>query len=251
MVLIAEDYTNQHSVIKETLDKTGLEYTICRNTLVELNVSLANHRPDIVILNGSKLGLEGISRLVRDIQSARYKTRVICLCPFEDPWFSERAIDNGASGSIIIPARSKLLETNVMSVLQAELNSPEKMRELIFRKLSELLDDLSFSPRQRGTAYIRDAVLMILFSNMEKINLHGEIYPHIAAAYSTSVKSVEHSIRTAVASCWQKADREALGRLTFSDPPPEKRPTNQEFIMALVRRFSLSVTSSPKETKQE
>lgn len=234
-ILIAQDYNKQHLPLLAELESSELEYQTCRNTELDITVHLIKSEPDILICNASKLGFDAIQRLCSKSQRRLLPQCIVNIYTYEDPQELEMLCELGIKENLSFPYDPKALVEYIRDLREAR---PCDLNDLV-SKIAGMLDaymlDLNKSEKQRGNVYIRDAVLILLFEHNFKVNLHGDIYERIAKKYSTSVKSVEHSIRISIESCWKHGNKDKLKALMGSSFVDCKRPTNFSFIMSLAR----------------
>lgn len=232
-ILIAQDHKQQHLLLLKELDNLGIKNRTCKDTEIDINVQLIRYEPSILICNASKLGIEAVRRLCSNSHHRAYPHFIINTYTYEDPQELEELRNLGVTESLSFPYDAQALAEYISSMLQT---GPCNLKDLIKRvsdKLDAYLIGLNRSEKQRGNLYIRDAVLILLFEDHFKINLHGDIYLRIAKKYSTSVKSVEHSIRISIENCWKNGSKDKLCSLMGNGYDGGKRPSNSDFIMAL------------------
>ncbi len=236
-VLIAQDYVRQHSQLLNEFKKENISFTTCKNTEIDISVSLVSKDPDVIILNASKLGHEALMNICTVHRYTIRPGRIINIYTYEDPEELAVLYNMGIKESHPFPYDPALI---IKYIRELRSVVPKDLKELI-QKISEKIDSVMFdvnpSGKQRGNLYIRDAVLILLFEPHFKVNLHSDIYKRIAEKYSTSVKSVEHSIRITITSCWEKADAQTLRLLTDHTFTDCRRPTNYSFIAALAQKI--------------
>ena len=99
-------------------------------------------------------------------------------------------------------------------------------------KIAKLLRSIGASGRLVGFNY----VVYIVYNILQKPDEHYWItkcaYPDTAKYFQVRPASVEHAIRTVIASCWDRYDHSDLNRVAGIEL--ENMPTNSEFIDILV-----------------
>ena len=99
-------------------------------------------------------------------------------------------------------------------------------------EIAKLLRSIGASGRLIGFNY----VVFIVYSILQKPDEHYWItkcaYPDTAKFFQVRPSSVEHAIRTVIASCWGRYDHSDLNRIAGIEL--EKMPTNSEFVDILV-----------------
>ena len=97
---------------------------------------------------------------------------------------------------------------------------------------AKLLRSIGASGRLVGFNY----VVYIVYNILQKPDEHYWItkcaYPDTAKYFQVRPASVEHAIRTVIASCWDRYDHSDLNRVAGIEL--ENMPTNSEFIDILV-----------------
>ena len=233
-VLIAEDYTAQHLLMQNSFEAAGIPFHICKNTELDLSLNLACDDISCVVLNASKLGNEAVQRLCSSPGCRLGPCDFVNIYTYEDTEELSELRRIGITENHPFPYSPASLVEFVSSHISESTGIYETLRNKTDKRIENLISQLNPSGRQRGRIYIREAVLHILFSADPPINLHRDVYSRIAAAHRTTVKSVEHSIRISVESCWQHADKEILKTLIGSSDI-SRRPTNAGFITAVAR----------------
>ena len=99
-------------------------------------------------------------------------------------------------------------------------------------EIAKLLRSIGASGRLVGFNY----VVYIVYNILQKPDEHYWItkcaYPDTAKYFQVRLASVEHAIRTVIASCWDRYDHSDLNRVAGIEL--ENMPTNSEFIDILV-----------------
>ena len=99
-------------------------------------------------------------------------------------------------------------------------------------EIAKLLRSIGASGRLVGFNY----VVYIVYNILQKPDEHYWItkcaYPDTAKYFQVRPASVEHAIRTVIASCWDRYDHSDLNRVAGIEL--ENIPTNSEFIDILV-----------------
>ena len=98
--------------------------------------------------------------------------------------------------------------------------------------IAKLLRSIGASGRLVGFNYIVFIVNKILQSPEEHYWITKCAYPDAAKHFGVKPASVEHAIRTVIASCWDRYDHTDIDRVAGIQL--EKMPTNSEFIDILV-----------------
>ena len=101
-------------------------------------------------------------------------------------------------------------------------------------KIGEVLVRLSIKPNLKGYHYLKTAV-RICMSDREELNgITKRLYPSVAKVYGTTPDNVEHAIRHAILTAWNKGNPDVQRAVFGYCHTDGKRPTNAEFIMHLL-----------------
>ena len=233
-VLIAEDYASQHRLLQTGFEAAGIPFHICKNTALDISVNLACGNISFVVLNAGKLGNEAVEKICSS-KDCRLDTRFfVNIYTYEDPEEISQLRRIGITENHPFPYSPASLIEFIHTSLAENACGKDTFKELTRERIAGLIARLNPSGRQRGNVYICEAVMLVLFGSGLTFNLHRDIYTRIAEKHSTTVKSVEHSIRISVESCWQHADSESKKKLVRSSDI-SRRPTNAGFIAAVAR----------------
>ncbi len=232
-VLIAQDYVGQHSELARLLDIAGISYSTGKNTELELNIDIIKYEPEFVIFNASRLGFNAVQKIFAKARSRAFIPRFINIYTYEDPEEIKLLFELGIHDNIAFPYRPEGIIRAIRRMNELRPHDLSEFICMVSDRLDEILQKLNPSKKQRGNLYIRDAVILVLFNYPFQTNLHGCIYRRIADKYSTTVKSVEHSIRISIESCWKSGSKDYLRKCIGSTIVDCRRPTNNSFIMSL------------------
>ena len=95
-----------------------------------------------------------------------------------------------------------------------------------------LLKSIGAPSNLLGFKYAVFIVHQAINNPQEPIRITKTAYPMAAKHYGVTPASVEHAIRTLIASCWDRYDHSEIDRV--AGVQLEKIPTNTEFISMLV-----------------
>ena len=130
--------------------------------------------------------------------------------------------------------------TNESDVLPLESNL--QLSNHVDRYLSNLFLQIGIPANQMGYRFLREAVRLVLQNPSLQHRLMRGLYPKIAEHFHTSVYCVEHSMRCAITSAWNRGRPELveklLGRgvMTAYD-----KPTNGELIALVAENLRLLI----------
>lgn len=99
------------------------------------------------------------------------------------------------------------------------------------QKTRQLLQNLGIHTTLLGYHYLSYGLTLCQRDEHYLLSIYTYLYTDIARHYNVSPGSVEHCIRTAVATCWNNGNRQLL--LTLAGYNLSGRPSNSEFIAIL------------------
>ena len=113
------------------------------------------------------------------------------------------------------------------------MNSTEVgKREIRPETIIMLLRSIGASSNFVGFKYIVHIVQLVFENPDEQLLITKPAYPAVAKKFGVRPSSVEHAIRTVIASCWDRYDHSDINRVAGIEL--EKIPTNTVFITMLV-----------------
>lgn len=105
------------------------------------------------------------------------------------------------------------------------------------QKTRQLLHDLGIHTTILGFHYLDYGLTLCQQNERYLLSVYTCLYADIARHYDVSPGSVEHCIRTAVATCWNAGNRQLLLKLAGYEL--SGRPTSSEFIAILYEYLSM------------
>ena len=124
----------------------------------------------------------------------------------------------------------------------AELENNHQLSNHVDRYLSNLFLQIGIPANQMGYRFLRESVRLVLQNPSLQHRLMRGLYPQVAEQFHTSVYCVEHSMRCAITSAWNRGRPELveklLGRgvMTAYD-----KPTNGELIALVAENLRLLI----------
>ncbi len=119
-VLIADDHTLVRSGLTALLARTRDIHTVAEAADGrEALVRIAEHRPDVVLMDVTMDGLNGLEATLRTVREHR-DVRVIVLSMHRNEEYVVQALRTGASGYLMKDAAASELETAIRTVMRGE-----------------------------------------------------------------------------------------------------------------------------------
>lgn len=212
---------------------------------------IAQHRPDVVLLDLIMPKTDGLSVLERlGHMKLEVRPRVIVASAVGQEGFTRAALERGADYYMIKPFDLADLLSRVCLVASlAGASAPaapgqaasmptrsEDMDALIARAVLKL----GFSPHMRGYQYIVAAVDMLL-REKRPCSIVKEVYAGLALEYSTTIECVEGAIRKALRQAWA-ADGSPLRALAKGEGSDiVLPPSNGRFLTTLAQHLRLEL----------
>lgn len=110
------------------------------------------------------------------------------------------------------------------------------------KEITKLLHTLGMPTHVLGYEYSREAILIALGNKDTLRSITKELYPAVAEAFNTTPSRVERTIRHAVGLAWDRGDLDTLqGFFGYTISPERGKPTNSEFLSALVDHLHLEL----------
>ena len=101
-------------------------------------------------------------------------------------------------------------------------------------QITEHLWKLGMPAHVLGYQYLREAIVMTLYSPDKICKITKELYPDVAKKYKTTSSKVERAMRHAIEIAWNRGDRDYISKIFGNTISVKKgKPTNSEFIALL------------------
>lgn len=110
--------------------------------------------------------------------------------------------------------------------------------------VTQMIHEIGVPAHIKGYLYLRTAILMAV-ENMDVLNaVTKQLYPDIAAQYSTTDTRVERAIRHAIEVAWERGNIDMLHELFgYTIQADKGKPTNSEFIALVADKIRLEQMS--------
>lgn len=183
--------------------------------------------PDILVLDLMLPELDGIS-LLHALSDAQRPGAVLATTRF----FSEYVMGHiDRLGVQYIMMKPCDLQATICRIedLKSTLSSRSREKTGLKGRVSALLQELSIPAKLKGYEQCREA--MILLVRNPGMSITKELYPGVADAFGISAVQVERSIRTAIATGFDRGDRQKW-QIYFPADCTE-RPSNGVFLTTI------------------
>lgn len=246
--MVIEDSRPMLCSIVEYLSK-DIEINIVDTAIegVEALQKLKTVKPDIALLDLMLPGKDGFAILeeLSELGMIKNPTHFIVLTAMESAALTKMLFKLGVDYVMIKPydisdllKRIKNINLNENAIYSFD-STMDKKQELE-RKVCSVLSEIGIMANLKGYKYIKSAVLLGYDDEDILGAITKSLYPAISEEYNTSPTRVERAIRHAIELAWKNEDAvlayEAMG---FSNLGSEKRPTNSEFIHAVIEYLKM------------
>ena len=219
-LLIADSSEPYTDALRDIFQKE-FDLCICQDGETALE-QLLDFRPDALILNLMLPFKDGLTVL----QESAHKPKVIlAISPFVNHYIEQATAELGVQYIMIMPTVNSL-RVRLMDLIATTIAPKEDLNA----QAAVLLHSLNFLPHLDG--YQQLCVGIPIFASTPGMRLSKELYPRIAEHFHLpDARTVEHSIRKAIASAWIRKDPSVWAKFFPADESGEiPCPTNKEFI---------------------
>lgn len=182
-VILADDHTLVRAGIRALLERLpGMEVVGEANDGREVLELVKTHRPDVVLMDITMPGLNGLEAAAR-IAKEFTEVRVIILSMHNNEEYYWRALKSGASGYLLKKAAMTELETALQQVVRGEVYLSSEISARLLKKIP--LDGIAErkSPLEQLTGRQREILQLIA---------EGQNTKQIAELLKVSPKTVEY-----------------------------------------------------------
>lgn len=118
----------------------------------------------------------------------------------------------------------------------AVLNSTSYMDRIV----TKVIYEVGMPVHAKGYHYVRMAILIKLADKSSEYESIGNLYLDVAVLFHTTAECVERDIRYSISVAWER-NRKKFAHSIFGDRDTKTRPTNSEFIAAVVEAIKLKL----------
>ena len=228
-LLIADSSEPYTEALREVL-QSEFDLRICQDGETALE-QLLEFQPEVFILNLMLPFKDGLTVLQ---ESAHRPKVILAISPFVNPYIEQTTLELGVQFIMIMPTVASL-RVRLMDLIATTIAPKTDLNA----QTAVLLHSLNFPTHLDG--YQQLCVGIPLFAQNPGLRLSKELYPQIAERFGLpDARTVEHSIRKAVASAWIRKNPVVWAKFfpatTDGDSPC---PTNKEFIARIAQHLEL------------
>lgn len=188
------------------------------------------------------LSFDDSIEIIKKIREMGCRIRIIILTTVDSEILTGKAIQAGADYIALKPYSLKELFATAEVLMKKECKLEKHYdsqvfvkRSMVEKEAAQILTRCGILPNVKGYRYLKFAAKEGFF-NFDLIDgITKSLYPLIAKSFDTSDEKAERAIRHAIEVAWDK-EKFNIGfeMLGFSKDVYSKRPTNSEFVYALV-----------------
>ena len=211
---------------------------------------IAEHRPDIVILDLMLPKLDGMS-VLKQAGSLDHPPVCLVMSSFITDFVAASAANLGARYLMLKPCDLQAI-TERVGEIRDSIVSRKPAKQQVHRQsdvniesmVTSIIHEIGVPAHIKGYQYLREAII-IAVNDMDVINAITKVlYPQVAKTFQTTPSRVERAIRHAIEVAWDRGDLETLQRFFgYTVSNTKGKPTNSEFIALIADRLQLQLKS--------
>ena len=228
-LLIADSSEPYTDALRAVFEKE-FDLQICQDGETALE-RLMEFQPDVLVLNLMLPFKDGLTVLQ---ESAHKPGVILAITPFVNGYIQQVAEGLGVQYIMIMPTVNSL-RVRLMDLIATTIAPKEDLNA----QTAVLLHSLNFLTHLDG--YQQLCIGIPIFATTPGMRLSKELYPQIAQHFHLpDARTVEHSIRKAIASAWVRKDPTVWAKFFPPDASGEiPCPTNKEFIAHIAEHLEL------------
>lgn len=226
-IVIADASVEFSQSLRQDLES---EYSVilCHSGKAALNAIRAQV-PDLLVMDLMLPEIDGLS-LLEILQAEQIRTTVMVITRFLSPYVAENTARFGIAYAMLKPCDLSATQHRIRDLL-SHLQPVSEPQIDSRRRVSELLLETGIPAKLNGYALIRESILIMAAT--PGLSITKELYPAVAQSCGCTVNMVERSIRTAIASGWEKGGKQAWQKHFTPEDTDPVRPSNGVFIAGL------------------
>lgn len=247
-VLITEDAAEFSRETADIFSEKGFEAQFCEKNGSAVMDRIRSFSPDAVLMDMFMSGIDGVGvmRSIKENKNMRCPIFVI-ISNFDSDMLEKEALSAGAAYYAIKPYRISDLLDRISELMTCYLDEPQADRNRICSfdsglelTVTSILHQIGVPAHIKGYHYLRSSIIMSV-KRPDIINaVTKELYPSVAAKYSTTPSRVERAIRHAIEVAWDRGDVDVLNSyFGYTIHNSRGKPTNSEFIAMISDKLRL------------
>ena len=186
---------------------------------------------DVIVTELALTGVDGLGVLEAVKDMGTDKPKVIVLTNMTSNRIMNYAVELGASYYLVKPVEMAILSERIRFLTRDTYEEEREDFETDERKrVRSILRDMGFATVMKGCRCLEEAVLLRNENEEKYSRLTSCMYPKIAEINGVSTVCVERSIRTAIASAWNKGNLQRYAAMTSNTDWGCEKPTAGQMI---------------------
>lgn len=108
--------------------------------------------------------------------------------------------------------------------------------------VTNLLHEMGIPTNLKGYKYLKEAIIMNINNTNIIYKMTKKLYPQIANKFHTTSSRVEHAIRSAIETAWERGDQKIIENIfAYTISSQKGKPTNSEFISIIAEKIRLEL----------
>ncbi|HHU22818.1 MAG TPA: sporulation transcription factor Spo0A [Clostridiales bacterium] len=249
-VLIADSGEDFRVLLADMLSDEGdIEVVGTAGDGIEALAMLAEHKPDVLLIDLVLTKLDGLSVLGK-MQETGANPAIIVISGFFNEHVVSRCSELGAFYFMPKPCDIPALIARIRQVRGTSrslepvphqgMAIQRRQEQSLEAVVTEVIHEIGVPAHIKGYQYLREAIILTI-NDMEVINAVTKVlYPAVAKKFGTTPSRVERAIRHAIEVAWDRGDLETLQKFFgYTVSNIKGKPTNSEFIAMIADCLSL------------
>ena len=267
-ILLADDNLEFANNLKTCIEKQDdMEVIGIARDGIEAVEMIKNTNPDIALLDVIMPHLDGLG-VLEEINKVMIPSKLplcIMISAVGQDKITQKAIALGAQYYVVKPFDIDVLIKRIREVKMyhntqvknnfivreakqsyIEIgNMPEKDENHLEALVTNIIHEVGVPAHIKGYQYLREAIMMVV-NDIDVINqITKQLYPEIAAKYSTTPSRVERAIRHAIEVAWGRGQTDTVESIFgYTVSAVKGKPTNSEFIAMIADKLRLELKSA-------
>ena len=244
VVLLCDTATEFVRSCTAELSKRGYEVVECEKDGARIEAALAQHKPDIAVLDLFLPGKDAIA-VVSAAKQAGSRTSFFVTSSFDNQIMEREVIRAGAAYYLLKPFDVALLCERIEMLAGSEEAGESSAAVDLELMITEILHQIGVPAHIKGYHYLRDAIIQCVQEPELMGAVTKRLYPGIAKLHGTTSSRVERAIRHAIEVAWDRGDVDVLDSyFGYTIQSLRGKPTNSEFIAMIADRVRLTLRKS-------
>ena len=243
-LLIVDDNRKASESVKNALEEFGdIEVVGIASDGKEAIEHLKLVTPDAMLLDIVMPRHDGIMLLERLAEGDLPRPAVLVLSALSDEAIVSKCLRLGAKYYMVKPFAFKLLHDRILDLVgKRKIALPEQhvSTRSYDERISSIFLAVGIPAHIKGYQYLREAIKITLRNGGMLGRITKELYPAVAANFSTTASKVERAIRHAIEVAWSRGKLVAINSIFgYTIYSGNDKPTNGEFIALIADKLKM------------